>query len=149
MADKFKTPAQSRAEQSHLIMYGDVNAKRRLFGGQLMRWIDEIAGVAGRRHSEMDITTAAVDNLQFLAPAHLGDTVVLVARVTWVGNSSMEARVDTYVEKLSGERAHINRARLVMVALDENEAPARVPRLRLETDEERQEFEEARLRRGR
>ncbi|MDE6540160.1 MAG: acyl-CoA thioesterase, partial [Ruminococcus sp.] len=52
----------------------------------------------------------------------------------------------SYVENLSGEGKLINKAYLVMVALDENEKPVEVPRLILETDEERAEWESARKR---
>ena len=53
-------------------------------------------------------------------------------------------RVDTYIEELSGERKQINRAYLILVALDENERPVEVPRLRLSSYEEKVEFESLR-----
>ena len=49
----------------------------------------------------------------------------------------MEVKVDTYVEALSGERTPINHAYFTMVALDKNDRPVRVPRLELETEEEK------------
>ena len=67
--------------------------------------------------------------------------MVLAARVTYVGRTSMEVRVDTYVERLNGQRDPVNRAYLVLVALDENGAPTEVPGLYVETDEERAEWE--------
>lgn len=121
----------------------DVNAGFNLFGGMLMQWIDVVAGVVARRHSESEILTAAVDHLEFLAPAHLNDTITLLGRVTYVGNTSMEVCVDTYVERMGrlNERLHVNRAFLTMVALDADGRPTRVPMLALETDEERADFE--------
>ena len=53
----------------------------------------------------------------------------------------MEVRVDTFVETIDGKRSLVNRAYIVMVALDENEMPTPVPGLILETDEERAEWE--------
>ena len=65
----------------------------------------------------------------FKTGAHLNDFVVLAGRVTYVGNSSVEVRVDTYVENLQGERKRINTAYVVMIAIDKNtERPVRVPR---------------------
>ncbi len=136
-----KTVAESRTEQSHLIMPRDANSYNRLFGGQLMEWIDIVAGIVARRHSETNITTASIDNLQFKAPAHLGDLVVLKGQVTYVGNTSMEVRVQTYVEDLHGMRKLINRAYLVMVALDDEERPVQVPQIIPETMEEQYEYE--------
>ena len=117
-----------------------VNGAQRLFGGQLMAWIDVVAGVAARRHSGRTVTTASVDELSFLNPANLDDMVVLAARVTYVGRTSMEVRVDTYVERPDGRRDPVNRAYLVLVALDESGKPTEVPDLAVETEEERAEW---------
>ena len=51
------------------------------------------------------------------------DTIVLFGQITYVGRTSMEVRVQTFVENMDGVRKLINRAYLVMVALDENEQP--------------------------
>ncbi|QNM05188.1 acyl-CoA thioesterase [Qiania dongpingensis] len=133
----------SMTEQVHLLFPTHLNGAGRLFGGQLLEWIDEVSGVVARRHSESNIITAAIDNLQFKQGAYAGDTVVLVGRITHVGNSSMEVRVDTYVESLDGMRRPINRAYIVMVALDEEERPKRVPRLIVETPGQQAEWEGA------
>ncbi len=87
-----------------------------------------------------------MDKLTFKAPAYANDTVIVCGYVTYVKRTSMEVCIKSYVENLSGERKLINKAYLVMVALDENEKPVEVPRLILETDEERSEWESARKR---
>lgn len=138
-----KTVSASRTEHVQIVMPGHTNGSKRLFGGILMEWIDVTAAVAARRHAGCNVTTAAVDNLQFKAPALCNDTIVLCARVTHTGRTSMEVRVDTFVEALSGEKQMINRAYLVMVALSPDGEPAAVPRLVLETDEDRLEWEAA------
>ena len=55
----------------------------------------------------------------------------------------MEICVKTYVESLDGTRRLINKAYVIMVALDENERPTHVPGLILETEEEKREWEQA------
>ncbi len=114
-----------------------------------MQWIDVVAGVVARRHAETDVLTAAVDHLEFLAPAHLDDIVTLMGRVTYVGSTSMEVCVDTYVERRSAEniRMHVNRAFLTMVSIDADGKPSQVPELELVTDEERRDYEAGRQRR--
>lgn len=130
-------------------MPADVNSAYSLFGGELMRWIDVVAGVVARRHSGTAVLTAAVDHLEFLAPAYIDDIVTLIGRVTYVGNTSMEVCVDTYVERTGHghERMHVNRAFLTMVAIDREHKPVTVPGLELVTDEEREDFEAGRKRR--
>ncbi|MDY4192591.1 MAG: acyl-CoA thioesterase [Oscillospiraceae bacterium] len=138
-----KPVSASRTEHVQIVMPGHINGEKRLFGGILMEWIDVTAAVAARRHSGCNVTTAAVDNLQFQAPALRNDTVVLCAQVTHTGRTSMEVRVDTFVEALSGEKQRINRAYLVLVALDEKGDPTPVPPLLPETEEEHREWEAA------
>ena len=137
-----KRVKDSETEQSYLLMHRHINGYGRLFGGQLVAWIDELAGLVGRRHCGHEITTACIDNLNFKHPAFLNDTVVLVGRVTYVGRTSMEVRVDTYVEELAtGIRKMINRAYVVMVAIDENGRALPVPGLILESPEQEAEWE--------
>lgn len=119
----------------------------RLFGGQLMAWIDIVASVAARRYTHTNVTTVCVDNLNFLKPVYLGETLVQKAWVTWTGRTSLELRVDSFVEHLSGQRELVNTAYLVFVALDEDEAPIPVPPLVPETEEEKREMEKGEERR--
>ena len=123
-------------------MPADVNCGFNLFGGILMQWIDVVAAVVARRHAGSEVLTAAVDHLEFIAPAHLNDIVTLKGRVTFVGRTSMEICVDTYVEHIGGEaeRLHVNRAYLTMVALGADHKPHIVPSLDLQTDDERADF---------
>ena len=102
-------------------------AKPRLFGGQIMAWIDIVGAVAARRYTQRAVTTVCVDNLNFLNPAYLNDTVVQEAMVTWTGRTSLEVRVDSYVEQLDGSRKPVNRAYVVFVALDDEDPPTPVP----------------------
>ena len=105
-----KRVEESQTEQTHLLMPQHINGSGRLFGGQLLAWIDETAGIVGRRHSGRDVVTAAIDNLQFKAGAYRNEIIVLIGRVTYTGRTSMEVRVDTYVESPDGMRRPINRA---------------------------------------
>lgn len=143
-----KRVSDSRTEQIQILMPAHINGYKRLFGGKLMEWIDVVAAVAARRHSNCEVTTACIDSLEFQSAAHVNSTIVLVGCITHVGKTSMEVRVDTFVESLKGERRLINQAYLVMVALDENEQPTPVPGLILETEEEKQEWEAAVQRRA-
>ena len=77
-----KKVTDSMTEQVHVVIYPDINGFGRLFGGQLLQWIDEVAGATARRHCGHNATTAAIDNLQFKAGAFLNDVLVLIGRVT-------------------------------------------------------------------
>ena len=115
----------------------------RLFGGQLMSWIDIIAAVAARQYTHMNVTTVCVDNLNFMAAAHMDDVIVQEAVVTWTGTTSLEVRVDSYVEQRDGSRFQVNRAYLVYVALGADERPTKVPTFKPRTPGAIAEWEEA------
>ena len=131
-----KTVDDSRVETCHIVRPSHLNGANRLFGGILMQWIDEVAGIVAKRHCGGNVTTASVDNLTFLQGAYQNDLVVIKGKLTWVGSSSMEVCVDTYVEDLSGEKHRINNAHFMMVALDKDDKPIPVPPLILQTEDE-------------
>ena len=130
----------SATEQTHLIQYQHLNGQRRLFGGVLLQWIDETAGIVAYRHTGGQVITAAVDSLVFKAPAFLDDLIVLKGCLTYIGRTSMEVRVDTYVENADGRRELINQAYLVMVSLDADGHPAEIPGVALSGEDEEREW---------
>ena len=141
--EKTSTVQDSLTRQTRMQMYQDLNTRGKLYGGRLLEWIDMVAGITGRRYCGTEVTTAAIDKLDFLTAAKLGDILEIIGKVTYVGNTSFEVKVETYVDRQNGERERINRAYLVMVALDEEESSIRPPRLVLQNDEERLEYEAA------
>ncbi|MDD2980800.1 MAG: acyl-CoA thioesterase [Hespellia sp.] len=132
---------QSVVRQVYVIRSQHINGYGRLFGGTLMQWIDEVAGIVARRHSGKNATTAAVDNLNFKSGAFQNDMVVLRGKMTHVGRTSMEIRVDTYIEDEQGNRRSINRAYLVMVSLGEDGKPVDAPGLQIVSEQEKIEWE--------
>lgn len=148
MMNKVKRVGDSKVEIARIVRPTHLNGSGRLFGGTLLQWIDEVAGIVAKRHSNGDVITVAIDNLKFLKGAYQKDLVVIIGHLTWVGNTSMEVRVDTYSENVLGDRMLINTAYLVMVALDDQDIPTSVPRLRVETETEKVEWEAGNKRRS-
>lgn len=136
-----KNVSYSKTEQVHLVQPADLNGGGRLFGGTLLKMIDEVAAIVAMRHTGMKtVTTAAIDHLVFKSGAYVNDLIVLIGYITYTGRTSMEVRVDTYVERSDGMRYPINRAYVVLVALDENNHPTQVPALILENDIQKEEY---------
>ena len=132
-----KRVSDSFTTQVQILTQANLNGYSRLFGGQLMSWMDIVAAVTARRHSGRNVTTACVNDLEFHKPAHANDTLVLTGELVYVGRTSMEVRVRAYVEELDGQKQLVNEARFIMVALDENERPTPVPGLLLKTEEQK------------
>lgn len=144
-----RTVEYSRTEQTHIVQPADLNGGGRLFGGTLLKMIDEVAAIVAMRHCGFKtVTTAAIDNLVFKSGAYVNDLIVLIGYVIYTGKTSMEVRVDTYVERTDGMRYPINRAHIVLVALDEKNRPTAVPQLVLQNDIQREEFLQAQKRRN-
>lgn len=131
-----------------IIMASHVNGIHRLFGGQLMTWIDVVAAVEAKRHAKSGVTLLTVDHLTFLSPVFMDETVALEATLTWTGRTSMEIKVYTYVEKLDGTKLLVNKAYLVFVAIDDDGNPIPVPPFVPKTDEEKKEWETANTRKN-
>ena len=138
----------SMTEMVQIVLPNDTNTFGNVLGGRVMHWIDLAGAVTANRHCRMPIVTASMERLDFLSPIHLGDIVVLKARLNFVGTSSMEVGVDVYAENpLSGERKHTSSPVLTYVALDLQGNPAPVPGLIVKTKEERQRFQAGEKRR--
>lgn len=147
MSVNVRKVSESMVETVHIVRPNHLNAAGRLFGGMLMQWIDEVAALVAKRHARTNVTTASVDKLNFLKGAYPNDSVVIIGRAVYVGRTSMDVKVDSYVESLDGTRTLINNAYLTLVALDKDDRPVPVPRLQLMSEEEEMEWEKAKKRR--
>jgi acyl-CoA hydrolase len=142
-----KTPQETETHSRKLVMPDCINSGGSLFGGMMMSWIDKLAAMTAQRHSNSNVVTASIDQLAFLAPVYLGDHVVMVGRVIYVGKTSMEIRIDVWKENpIKGERMKCTQAFLTFVALDSQGKPHPVPSLILKSDEDKLDFEEAKER---
>ncbi len=131
----------SLVEQIYMIRPEHLNGADRVFGGKILSWIDEVAALVAIRHCQGKVTTVAIDNLRFKRGAYKNDIVVLIGKITCVGHTSMEVRVDSYVENLKGMRSPINRAYVTVVALDDAGKPTEVPGILIETESQKAEWE--------
>ncbi|HEY4486034.1 MAG TPA: acyl-CoA thioesterase [Nitrospiria bacterium] len=155
--DAEKTVSDSAAEAVQVVLPNDTNPLGNVLGGRVMHWIDMIAAVVAYRHSRCPVVTASMERLEFHIPIRLGQVAILKARLNFVGRTSMEVGVDVFSEDpLSAQRLKTSTAILTYVALDAKGRPTNVPRLRLETEDERRRFsegearyQETRRRRGR
>lgn len=150
MTQQGKRPAESAVEQNvYKVFPNDLNSEYTVFGGLVMGLCDRTALIVAERHSGLSCVTAAVDSLNFLAPAHSGETLILKAAVNRAWRSSMEIGVRVVAENsFRRDTRHVVSAYLTFVALDENGSPTDVPNVLPESVIERRRFEEAEQRRN-
>ena len=139
-----RTVAQSRVTVSYLMSPEHANPLGRAHGGEIMKKVDEVGGLAAMRHAHCPTVTVAIDAMTFMQPVSIGHLLTMTAEVTYVGRTSLEVRVSVIAEDpLSGQRVHTNWAYLVYVAIDATGRPTEVPPLVAETEEEQIRMERA------
>ena len=144
---EIKTPSQSAVVTRYLVMPHHANPYGTVFGGIIVEWIDMVASMAAQRHCSMDVVTASIDSLSFENPVHIGDHVVLMASVNYVGKTSMEVGVKVVVENLTtGHKDIATRAYLTFVAVDNNHRPTAAPPISPQTEDEKRRWHNAALR---
>lgn len=132
----------SRVTLSQLMQPQFANLMGSVHGGWIMKLVDEAGGLCATRHAQTPVVTVAIDQMSFHSPIRIGDLVFFEAEVTYVGNTSIETRVQVTAEDpISGERTHTNTAYIVYVALDASGRPTRVPRLTAESEAEQERME--------
>ncbi len=145
--NKEKTIRESSAIMSHMMLPADSNPAGLVHGGVIMKHIDNAAGVVAVRHTRTICVTASIDRIDFHNPVFTGNLIKIWASLNMVGNTSMEIGVRVESEDLlTGEIKHTASAYLTFVALGDNFTTAKVPRLILETDEEKRRNKQAQAR---
>jgi uncharacterized protein (TIGR00369 family) len=132
--------AASRVSLSIIIMPSQANPYGTLHGGVLLRLADECGAIAALRHvGHGQITTAAMDSMTFLGPVLVGERVELIAEVTHVGRTSIEARIEIFAEPVErAEKRKVGVGYALYVAMDnERKRPQPAPPLLSETEADR------------
>ncbi len=145
-----KKISDSESHISRVMMPTDANIAGNVFGGTILKMIDEVSGLAAIRHCNSNVVTASIEHMDFLYPVHIGDLLTMDAKLTYVGTSSMEVLVRVTAENLiTGDTHSAGDSLVTLVALDRDGHPRQVPRLVLLTDQEKRMFAEGEERRKR
>src|SRR5690348_8914661 len=118
----------SQSQMAEVVLPNDANPLGNLLGGRLMHFIDIAGALAAHRHARSYVVTASMDHLDFLAPVHIGDLLILRSSVNRAFHTSMEVGVKCWVENyISGATRHVSSAYLTYVAVDKNGNKIEVP----------------------
>lgn len=136
-----KTPNNSRAIMTDLVLPSETNALNNLFGGELLARMDRAASIAAGRHSCALTVTASVNHVAFNKSVPLGSVVTVEAKVSRAFKTSMEVYLDVWLEdRFSGESTKVNEAIYTFVAVNEAGKPVPVLPIVPETDLEKERF---------
>ena len=144
---KIKTVKKTHVIMHELILPNDTNLLGNVLGGRVMHLMDMCAAMSAYKHARTAVVTASVDRLDFLAPAKMGEIMILKSSVNYTGLSSMEVGVKIESENpKTGDIYHTSSAYLTFVSLNENSKPQRVDDINPANDNEIRRFNEGRIR---
>jgi acyl-CoA hydrolase len=144
-------PSYARVSLAIMTSGREANLLGNIHGGEVVKLADSTAGAVAQRHSAGPAVTAALDEMAFLAPIHVGDIVRTFGQVNWAGRSSMEIGVRVEAQPWNdpaAEPLHVASAYFVFVAIDVDGMPRPVPPLMPTSPEEERRTREAEIRRA-
>ena len=122
-----KKISDSMVEMRELVLPNDANILGNLLGGRLLHWVDVAGAMAASRHAKSIVATVSIDSVEFKHPVKVGEMILLKARLTWVGRTSMEVLVEVCSENYLSGKQFLLTEHITFVAVDENNKPVPVP----------------------
>jgi acyl-CoA hydrolase len=144
-------PSYARVSLGILTSGREANLLGNIHGGEIMKLADSTAGAVAQRHSGGPAVTAAMDEMAFLHPVHVGDIVRTFAQVNWAGRSSMEIGVRVEAQPWNDPSVtslHVASAYFVFVAVDADGQARPIPGVAPESPDEVRRMREAEIRRA-
>ncbi|MBC8153663.1 MAG: acyl-CoA thioesterase [Bacteroidetes bacterium] len=139
-----KSVAYSRTTLTELMIPSYANFGGKIHGGIILSLMDKVAYVCATKHTGAYCVTVSVDGVNFRQPVEVGDLVSLLASINYVGRTSLVVGIKVIAENVrSGIVTHTNTSYFTMVAKDDNDKPAEVPPLLLESADDARRFLEA------
>ncbi|MBZ9650429.1 acyl-CoA thioesterase [Psychroflexus montanilacus] len=141
MTTKFKHSSESAVILSQLMLPSHSNFGGKIHGGFILSLLDQVAFACASKHSENYCVTASVDRVDFLNPVEVGELLTLKSTVNYVGRTSMVVGVRVESEHIhDGSKKHCNSSYFTMVAKDESGKSAKVPGLKLKSEDDYRRF---------
>ena len=98
-----------------------------LFGGTAMQLMDEVAFITATRFARLKMVTVSSDKIDFNVPIPSGTIIELVGKVTQLGNTSLDIKVDIYIELMNSDKRELAITGIFkFVAIGENKKPIRI-----------------------
>lgn len=143
-----KTVEQTKVEVGCLMQPEQANIAGNIHGGEVLKLMDNSAGIVASRHAGSNVVTARVDRVEFHYPIHIGNFVNCKSKMTFVGRSSMEVSVTVLVEDVfkDEEPKVALTGYFTFVALDSDGKPRVVPSLEITNEEEQKIYDESQKR---
>ena len=118
---------KSETKQVKIVFPNTLNDHETLFGGQALKWMDEVAYITATRFLRRKIVTVSAENIRFICPVKSDSIVEIKGSVSKIGKVKLEIKVEVTMEDMFSEkREKAIEAVFVFVAVSENQKPERL-----------------------
>ena len=105
-----------------LIKPGNLNSRNTLFGGALLSWIDEEAGIyAMTKLDTKDVVTKFISEIDFISSAKQSDVIEIGLAFIGIGTTSISFSCE--VRNIFSKQTIIKIDKIVFVKVDDNGQP--------------------------
>jgi len=118
---------EAESRQFKAIFPNTVNHYDTLFGGAALAYMDEVAFITATRFSKQRLVTVSTNKIDFKRPIPAGTIIEIIGKIEHVGNTSIQVKVEIYVEEMYHEkREKAIEGLFTMVAVGEDKKPVRI-----------------------
>lgn len=114
----------AETKQTRVIFPSTLNTQDSLFGGNIMKWMDEVAYITAVRYERERMVTVSVDKIKFHKSVCCGSIIEIVGRVVKVKNVTIEIQVEVFVEGIySDEKEKVVQSLFTFASINEQNKP--------------------------
>jgi len=115
---------KSTTRQFRAIFPCTLNANETLFGGEALKWMDEVAYITATRFARERMFTVNTEKIKFLKAVNPNSIVEIIGRVEKVKWVRVYITVEMFAEEMYGTgREKVMEGTFVFVAMDEKQKP--------------------------
>ncbi|AZQ64522.1 acyl-CoA thioesterase [Flammeovirga pectinis] len=122
-------------KQCKVIFPNTLNANNTLFGGEAMKWMDEVAYITATRFTRQKMFTLKTEDIKFLKTIAPNSIVEVIGRVEKADPIKLRVVLEMYAEDMfSDTREKVMESVFIFVALNDNNKPVRIDYSRFERE---------------
>ncbi|MEI6883289.1 MAG: acyl-CoA thioesterase [Bacteroidota bacterium] len=114
--------------QDRFVFHEYINDHGNLFGGNAMKWMDEVAYIAAKQFTRQRMVTVSVERVKFLLAVPLGSIVKVLAKIHSDGPVKLVIGTEIWLEV--NQEPYIVKAieaKFIFASIDEAGHPVRLP----------------------
>lgn len=143
------SPLEKHTLSMSVLMTPDkANFSGNVHGGDILKYLDQVAYACASRYCGHYVVTMSVDQVLFKHAIPVGSLVTFLASVNYTGKTSMEVGIKVIAEDIQkGIATHTNSCFFTMVAMGDDKKPTPVPPLNPQSEVEKRRFHDGARRR--